>query len=123
MRFDLDEDRALLKTSTRELLEKEAALADTRAIMEETPEGYSKALYAQLGELGYPALLLPEDEGGMGAVAFAAVLEEMGRVALPGPFLDLTLAGAGAGRLRRSRSRGLAAARGGGGGAGGPGAQ
>ena len=92
MRFELDEDRALLKTSTRELLEKEAALADTRAIMEETPEGYSKALYAQLGELGYPALLLPEDQGGMGAVAFAAVLEEMGRVALPGPFLDLAVA-------------------------------
>jgi alkylation response protein AidB-like acyl-CoA dehydrogenase len=92
MQFELDEDRALLKTSTRELLEKEASLAETRAVMEETPEGYSKALYAQLGELGYPALLLPEDEGGMGAVAFAAVLSEMGRVALPGPFLDLALA-------------------------------
>jgi alkylation response protein AidB-like acyl-CoA dehydrogenase len=92
MQFELDEDRALLKASTRELLEKEAQLADTRAVMEETPEGYSKALYAQLGELGYPALLLSEDEGGMGAVAFAAVLSEMGRVALPGPFLDLALA-------------------------------
>ena len=92
MQFELDEDRALLKSSTRELLEKEAQLAETRAVMEETPEGYSKAFYAQLGELGYPALLLPEQEGGMGAVAFAAVLSEMGRVALPGPFLDLALA-------------------------------
>ncbi|MEN8181875.1 MAG: acyl-CoA dehydrogenase family protein [Myxococcota bacterium] len=92
MQFELDEDRALLRSSTRELLEKEAALADTRAIMEESPEGYSKAFYAQLGELGYPALLLPEEQGGMGAVAFAVVLSEMGRVAMPGPFLDLTLA-------------------------------
>jgi alkylation response protein AidB-like acyl-CoA dehydrogenase len=92
MQFDLDADRALLKSSTRELLEKEAPLAETRAIMEETPEGYSKAFYAKLGELGYPGLLLPESEGGMGAVAFAAVLAEMGRVALPGPFLDLSLA-------------------------------
>ena len=92
MQFELDEDRALLKTSTRELLEKEAQIADTRAVMEETPEGYSKAFYAQLGELGYPALLLSEEEGGMGAIAFAAVLSEMGRVALPGPFLDLALA-------------------------------
>lgn len=92
MRFDLDDDRALLKSSTRELLEKESALADARAIMEETPEGYSKALYAKLGELGYPGLLLPEDEGGMGGLAFAAVLHEMGRVAFPGPFLELAVA-------------------------------
>ncbi len=92
MQFDLDEDRALLQRSTRELLEKEAGLADTRAVMEETSEGFSKPLFAQLGELGYPGLLLAEDEGGLGAVAFAAVLEEMGRVALPGPFLDLALA-------------------------------
>ncbi len=92
MRFDLDEDRELLRSSTRELLEKESPLAESRATMEETPEGYSKALYARLGELGYPGLLLPEDDGGMGAVAFAAVLHEMGRVALPGPFLDLALA-------------------------------
>ncbi len=92
MQFELDEDRALLRQSTRELLEKEAPLAETRAVMEEVPEGYSKALYAQLGELGYPGLLLSEDEGGMGAIAFAAVLVEAGRVALPGPFLDLSLA-------------------------------
>ena len=92
MQFDLDEDRALLKSSTRELLEKESALADSRAVMEETPEGYSKALYAQLGELGYPGLLLSEEEGGMGPLAFVAVLHEMGRVAFPGPFLELVVA-------------------------------
>jgi alkylation response protein AidB-like acyl-CoA dehydrogenase len=92
VRFELDEDRALLKSSTRELLEKQAPLAETRAWMEETPEGHSKAFFAKLGELGYPGLLLAEDAGGMGAVAFAAVLSEMGRVALPGPFLELALA-------------------------------
>ena len=92
MQFDLDEDRALLASSTRELLEKESALADARTVMEEAPEGYSKALYAQLGELGYPGLLLSEDEGGMGPLAFVAVLHEMGRVAFPGPFLDLVIA-------------------------------
>jgi alkylation response protein AidB-like acyl-CoA dehydrogenase len=37
-------------------------------------------------------LLLSEEEGGLGPIAFAAVLHEMGRVALPGPFLDLALA-------------------------------
>jgi alkylation response protein AidB-like acyl-CoA dehydrogenase len=92
MQFDLDEDRALLQSSTRELLEKESVLADARSVMEESAEGYDKALYAQLGELGYASLLLSEEQGGMGVLAFAAVLREMGRVAFPGPFLDLALA-------------------------------
>jgi alkylation response protein AidB-like acyl-CoA dehydrogenase len=92
MQFALDEDRALLARSTRELLEKEAPLAANRQIMESDADGYSKALFKQLGELGYPGLLLSEPEGGLGPIAFAAVLLEMGRVALPGPFLDLALA-------------------------------
>ena len=92
MQFALDEDRALLARSTRELLEKEAPLATNRQIMESEPSGYSKPLFRQLGELGYPSLLLTEEEGGLGPIAFAAVLQEMGRVALPGPFLDLALA-------------------------------
>jgi len=92
MQFELNEDQALLRASTRELLEKEAPLAEMRAVMEETAEGYSKALFQKLGELGYPGLLLDEEEGGLGAVAFAIVMAEMGRVAFPGPFLDLAIA-------------------------------
>jgi alkylation response protein AidB-like acyl-CoA dehydrogenase len=92
MQFALDEDRALLARSTRELLEKEAPLATNRQIMESDAAGYSQALFRQLGALGYPSLLLSEAEGGLGPIAFAAVLHEMGRVALPGPFLDLALA-------------------------------
>jgi alkylation response protein AidB-like acyl-CoA dehydrogenase len=92
MQFHLDEDRALLARSTRELLEKEAPLATNRQIMESEAAGYSRALFRQLGELGYPSLLLSEDDGGLGPVATVAVLQEMGRVALPGPFLDLALA-------------------------------
>ncbi len=92
MQFALDDDRALLARSTRELLEKEAALATNRQVMESEAAGYSKPLFRQLGELGYPSLLLTEEQGGLGPIAFAAVLHEMGRVALPGPFLDLALA-------------------------------
>jgi alkylation response protein AidB-like acyl-CoA dehydrogenase len=92
MRFDLDEDRALLAQQTRELLERESPLETARTVMEDSPEGFSKALHASLAELGYLALSLPEEEGGMGAVALAAVLHEMGRVAFPGPFLDVLCA-------------------------------
>jgi len=101
MNFDLDEDRALLKSSTRELLEREAPLADTRAWMEDGKEGFSRPFYGQLANLGYLGLTLPESAGGAaaGLQGLAAVLHEMGRVALPGPYLDLVLAGETLGRI------------------------
>ena len=92
MQFELNEDQALLKASTREMLETESPLAQSRAVMEDNPDGYAKKLYADLGELGYLGILRSEDGGGMGAIAFAAVLSEMGRVAFPGPFLEVALA-------------------------------
>ena len=92
MQFELDEDRALLKQQTRELLERESPLEAARAVMEDGLEGYSKSLHATLAELGYLSLALSEEQGGMGAVALAAVLHEMGRAAFPGPFLEVLLA-------------------------------
>ena len=92
MQFDLNEDQAMLRNATRELLENEAALADSRGVMEESAEGFDKSIYRQLGELGYLGLLLSDEEGGLGPIAFAIVMAEMGRVAFPGPFLDLALA-------------------------------
>jgi alkylation response protein AidB-like acyl-CoA dehydrogenase len=61
--------------------------------METSPEGFSRSLYAQLAELGYLGLLLDDAAGGsgMGPIGLAAVLHEMGRVALPGPYLELVL--------------------------------
>lgn len=93
MRFELDEDRALLKASAREWFEKESPLAESRKVME-GPEGFDADLYAQLGALGYLGLTLPESAGGsgFGAIGLCAVLHEAGRVAFPGPFLDLLLA-------------------------------
>jgi alkylation response protein AidB-like acyl-CoA dehydrogenase len=92
MQFELDEDRALLQQQTRELLERESPLERARAVMEDSPAGYDERLHATLAELGYLALALPEDEGGMGAVALAAVLHEMGRMAFPGPYPDVLVA-------------------------------
>lgn len=92
MQFELDEDRSLLKQQTRELLERESPLEAARAVMEDAAEGYDKGLHASLAELGYLGLGLPEAEGGMGALALAAVLHEMGRVAFPGPYPDVLVA-------------------------------
>ena len=92
MQFELNEDQALLKASTREMLAAESPITESRAVMEDNPDGYAKKLYGELGELGYTGILQSDDNGGMGAIAFTAVLAEMGRVAFPGPFLDVAIA-------------------------------
>lgn len=106
MQFELNENNALLKTSIREFLEKETPLAKSRPMMEETQEGFSKELYAELGNLGYLGLTLSESEGGAaaGVIGLAVVLEEMGRVAFPGPFLDLVLAGETLSRVKSQQA-------------------
>jgi alkylation response protein AidB-like acyl-CoA dehydrogenase len=92
MQFELNEDQALLKASTREMLASESPIAESRAVMEDNPDGYAKKLNADLGQLGYIGILQSDANGGMGVIAFTAVLAEMGRVAFPGPFLDVAIA-------------------------------
>ena len=94
MRFDLSEDQELLRRSTRDLLAGEYPVEKTRIAMEGDPQGYDAGLWRQLAEMGYVGLTLPERAGGqgLGAVELAVVCEEMGRVCLPGPYLDVVLA-------------------------------
>ena len=93
MQFELNDANTLLKSSIRDFVEKESPLTKARPLMEDSQDGFSKELYAQLAGLGYLGLTLPESEGGSaaGAIGLAVVLHEMGRVAFPGPFLDLVL--------------------------------
>jgi alkylation response protein AidB-like acyl-CoA dehydrogenase len=93
MRFALSEDQALLRDSTRDLLTREYPLEKTRRTMEHDPRGYEPAQWQRLAELGYLGLTLPARAGGqeLGPIELAIVLEEMGRVCLPGPYLDAVL--------------------------------
>ena len=65
----------------------ECPISLVREIVEKgtTPD----ALWNQMVELGWPALTVPEGAGGlgMGNVELAVVVEELGRVLAPGPYL------------------------------------
>src|SRR5260370_24102292 len=69
------------------MLGRECPMSLVREVVEKgtTPE----ALWGQMIELGWPALTVPEDAGGlgMGAVELAVVVEELGRRLAPGPYL------------------------------------
>ena len=96
MKFELSDDQALLRRSTRDFLAAEWPLERSKRVMEHEPRGYDPAGWQRLAAMGYLGLTVPPGAGGqgLGPVELAVVLEEMGRVCLPGPFLDVVLAAA-----------------------------
>lgn len=95
MDFGFSEDQELLQQSARSFLQGECEIALVRRLMAE-PEGHAPELWAKLAELGWLGLILPEEHGGVGLdfVDLAIVLEEMGRVVLPGPFFSTAVCAA-----------------------------
>jgi alkylation response protein AidB-like acyl-CoA dehydrogenase len=85
LEFTAEQDE--LRDGVRAMLARECPIALVREVVEKgaTPD----ALWAQMVELGWPALTVPEPAGGlgMGAVELAVVVEELGRVLAPGPFV------------------------------------
>jgi alkylation response protein AidB-like acyl-CoA dehydrogenase len=94
MKFELSDDQALLRSSTRDFLTSELPLEKSRNVMEHSKDGYDSAEWRRLAEMGYVGLVLPARAGGqeLGAIELAIVQEEMGRMCVPGPFLDVVLA-------------------------------
>ena len=90
MDFTLNEDQRMLRSSARDFLKQEWPAAEMRRMLD--PEDGAKAaaaLWTKIVELGWPALLVPEDKDGLGSGAFdlAVLMEEMGRRLVPGEFL------------------------------------
>jgi alkylation response protein AidB-like acyl-CoA dehydrogenase len=64
--------------------------------MEHDARGYDRAEWGRLAEMGYVGLVTAPAAGGqgLGPIELAIVCEEVGRAALPGPYLDAVLAAA-----------------------------
>jgi len=94
VKFELSEDQLLLRQAARDFLAAELPLERSRRVMEQDPRGYDPAHWMRLADMGYLGLTVPASAGGqgLGAVELAVVLEEMGRVCAPGPYLDVALA-------------------------------
>jgi len=94
MDFGFSEEQEMLRKSARDFLAKEAPMTYVRRMMEDDL-GYSKETWRKMAELGWMGLIFPEGEGGAGLdmVDLVVVLEEMGRVVLPGPFFSTVLLG------------------------------
>lgn len=95
MDFGFSEEQDLLRQEVRKLLEARSPMSEVRRVTG-TPEGFSRELWKELGELGYLGLALPEAHGGagLGWVDLVVLLEEAGRKLLPAPLVSTLLAGA-----------------------------
>jgi len=89
MDFTFSADQDDLRRAVRSFLERESPSSYVRAMIDDE-RGFTDAVWDQLVELGWPALLVPEAQGGLGLglVDLVVVMEEMGRVPFPGPYFS-----------------------------------
>ena len=89
MRFELTEDQRDFAASLDALLSAAESVAAAR-VWGEGDTGPGRKLWQRLAELGVPALLVPEESGGMGAtpVELVVAFEQLGRHAVPGPWVE-----------------------------------
>jgi len=106
MDFGFSEEQEMLRQSARQFLETECAMTYVRQMMEDD-SGYSPEQWKKMAELGWLGLIFPEEFGGLGLdmVDMTVVLEEMGRVVMPGPFFATVLLGGMAIHLGGSKAQ------------------
>jgi alkylation response protein AidB-like acyl-CoA dehydrogenase len=94
MDFGFSEEQDMLRQSARQFLETECAMPYVRKMMDDDT-GYSEEQWKKMADLGWMGLIFPERYGGSGLnmVDLVVVLEEMGRVVMPGPFFATVILG------------------------------
>ncbi|MCI0822265.1 MAG: acyl-CoA/acyl-ACP dehydrogenase, partial [Chloroflexi bacterium] len=94
MDLGLNEAQQMLKNSAREFLDAECPTTYVRE-MEEDERGYSPEMWRKVAEQGWLGLIFPEQYGGFGMnfLDLSILLEEAGRVMLPGPMFSTVVMG------------------------------
>ncbi|MCB1693271.1 MAG: acyl-CoA/acyl-ACP dehydrogenase [Pseudomonadales bacterium] len=99
--FGFGEDEAMLRDAARKFLTDNASADKIHALVahdydvnREPVANWDKALWQQIVELGWPAVCVPEEAGGVGMplVAAVALAEEIGRAAFPSPLISTFIA-------------------------------
>jgi pimeloyl-CoA dehydrogenase small subunit len=96
MDFSLSEEQQMLKDSVQRFIRDEYELEARRKLVA-SDVGYSEANWAKMAELGWLALSLPEEYGGIGggAVDTMVLMEEFGRGLVVEPYMTSIVIGGG----------------------------
>lgn len=95
----LTEEQTMLKEQAKSWAADEAPVSRFRAMRDSgNPNGFEKATWTSIGEMGWAGIVIPETFGGadMGYLTFGVVLEELGRRLTASPLLASGLIGASA---------------------------
>ena len=93
MNFGFTDDQQAIKRTARDFLEARYPLATVRRLAEDD-RGFTDEQWAELVELGWSGVIVPEDRGGLGlgAVELIVIAEEMGYALAPSPWFSTTCA-------------------------------
>jgi alkylation response protein AidB-like acyl-CoA dehydrogenase len=95
VRLDLDDDQALFHETSARFIQSELPLTATRGV-HELPAGFERPWLRKVADLGWFAMLVPEDLGGgsvsgNGIVDLSILAELQGADAQPGPLIPMNL--------------------------------
>ncbi|MBW1772814.1 MAG: acyl-CoA/acyl-ACP dehydrogenase [Deltaproteobacteria bacterium] len=92
MDFHFTEEQKILQKTARDFLQSECPSSFVLE-MEADEKGYRPELWNKMAELGWMALIIPEEYEGVGGnlLDLVVMLEEVGRFCLPGPFFSTVL--------------------------------
>ena len=92
MDLDLNFEQDMLRTASRDFFGRKCDL-NTVSKLAATDAGYSVDMWREMADLGWHAVLVPEDRGGMGLsmLEMAVLAMEFGAAAFPGPFFTSSI--------------------------------
>jgi alkylation response protein AidB-like acyl-CoA dehydrogenase len=99
MALALNDEQRFLKQTAAEFFAQQAPIAQLRQLRDQhSADGFDRATWQQMVELGWSGILIPERFGGsdFGFLGLALVLEESGRTLAATPLLATALIGASA---------------------------
>jgi len=95
MDFNFTDEQKMLRDAARGFCEKMSPMGFVLE-MEKDEKGFTEDLWKGMTDLGWMGLIIPEENGGVGLgfMDMVVLLEEMGRMCVPGPFFSTVVLGA-----------------------------
>jgi alkylation response protein AidB-like acyl-CoA dehydrogenase len=94
MALVLNEEETMLRDAAKGFLAEKSPVNALRKLRDEDdPLGWSRALWAQMADMGWAGILVPEEYGGIdyGMVGAGLIAQEMGRNLTASPFISTAL--------------------------------
>jgi alkylation response protein AidB-like acyl-CoA dehydrogenase len=90
MRFELTDDQRAIQETARDFLAARYPVEEIRRLAFEDERGFTDEQWQAIAELGWPALVVAEDDGGLdlGVVELAVLMEQLGHALAPTPLLS-----------------------------------